>query len=158
MKSKLQFDRNAEDKFVKMLRSYNEAITGDNAKVHDFIPSDSEDIEKNALDTQNRSDDDDRDQATARAEHFMEELYDKCAELVVRMVEDFKAQDPMNDPALDIVLEYQSDGSSNLDLDVFGLASFTYTIMAAQGYATDRGGEGESKLMDQINTYKNRYK
>jgi len=156
MKDKFKFDRKNEENFVKTLRFYSEAITGDNAKAHDFIPSDVEDIEKNARDTENRSDDDERDAATKKAEHFMDEVYDKCGELVVQMVEDFKSQGPMNDIALDVVLEYRTDGSyvDEGGFDMFGLANFMYDVMLKRGKTADRGGAGEGDMMNQINSYK----
>jgi len=118
-----------------------EAITGDNAKPHDFIPSDEEDIEANAADTEMRSDDDDRDQAIHEAEQFLDELKSKYEDFIVDDIADFKAQSSMHDMALDIVLDYRTDGgyADEGGFDGFGFASFVYYAMMSRGRTTDRG-------------------
>ena len=133
--------RRSEDNFVKVLRSYSEAITGGNAKPHDFIPSDPEDIERNALDTESRSDDDDRDQAIHRAEQFMDRLYDACAETVMNMFLKFTEEDPMNGSGLDVVLEHRNAGeyADEGGFDGMGLAMFADAIIRAGDYSAKGG-------------------
>lgn len=138
-----------DDKYVKMLRSYNEAIVN-GTDTNDLYP----DPDKTAEQYDDEKLAGDHDAATQRAEQFMTDLYQQLEEIVIKEVTAFKKLDPLNDGALDIVLEYQCDGSSDLDMDKFGFANYVYTIMWRHGKTTDRGGINEPKFIDKTAAFK----
>jgi hypothetical protein len=123
-----------EDKFVKMLRSYSEAIVGE-VNTDEFWP----DADKSDEQYDQESEKREHDEAYIRAEKFMDHLYNELGDIVEDRVKDFKSMNKLNSPALDMVLEFQSDGSSNMDLDKFGLAEFVYTTLRNRGKNADRG-------------------
>lgn len=122
-----------EDKFVKMLRSYSEAVV-DGVNTDEFWP----DADKSGEQYKQESETREHDEAYSRAEIFMDYLYNELGDIVEDMVKDFNYMNKFNSSALDMVLEFQSNGSNNIDMDKFGLAEFVYRTLLNRGKNADR--------------------
>ena len=113
-----------EDKFVKMLRSYSEAIV-DEVNTDEFWPDADKSDEQYNQELETRE----HDEAYIRAEKFMDHLYNELGDIVEDMVKDFKSMNKLNSSALDKVLEFRNYGWNDTDPVKYGLAEFVYRTL-----------------------------
>jgi len=122
-----------EDKFVKMLRSYSEAIV-DGVNTDEFWP----DADKSDEQYNQESETREQDEAYIRAEKFMDHLYNELGDVVEDMVKDFISMNKLNSSALDKVLKFRNYGWNDTDPVKYGLAEFVYRTLLNRGKNADR--------------------